>query len=175
MFWNPKLPALGSILLMAAGSLLAADATEPAIVTLRQMKELTPAQAAAALPARLKGVVVCYDAGWHQLYVHDERETLYFNADDFATQPKKGDMVEITGQARGTNVLENPKLSVIGQSALPQAQPLELSDLARDHGEWGPGPGPRAFGGIQPGPPGAVAARKGTQLPDLSARFAGHQ
>src|SRR5271163_602063 len=73
------------------------------IVTLRQLKDLTPAQAAAGPPVRVRGVVVCYDAGWHQLYLHDERETLYFNADDFAVQPIKGDRVEITGKARGTN------------------------------------------------------------------------
>jgi hypothetical protein len=70
------------------------------------------------------------------LYVHDERETLYFNADDFAAQPKKGDLVEITGKARGTNVLENPKLAILGQTALPAARPLELSGLWAEHGEW---------------------------------------
>jgi hypothetical protein len=85
---------------------------------------------------RVRGVVVCYDAGWHQLYIHDERETLYFNADDFASSPNKGDLVEITGKARGTNVLENPKLAILGQTALPAARPLELSDLGLDHGEW---------------------------------------
>ncbi len=106
------------------------------IVTLRQLKSLTTEQAAEGLAVRVKGVVVCYDAGWHQLYVNDNGETLYFNADDFPIQPKKGQIVEITGKARGTNVLENPKLSIIGQSALPSATPLELSDLALDHGEW---------------------------------------
>jgi PAS domain S-box-containing protein len=106
------------------------------IVTLGQLKSLTAEQAAAGMPVRVRGVVVCHDAGWHQLYVHDQRETLYFNADDFATQPNKGDLVEITGKARGTNVLENPKLVILGQAALPAALPLELSDLGHDHGEW---------------------------------------
>jgi hypothetical protein len=100
------------------------------------IKNLTPEQAAAGPPVRVRGVVVCYDAGWHQLYLHDGRETLYFNADDFAVQPSKGDLVEITGKARGTNVLENPKLAILGQTALPAARPLELSDLGLDHGEW---------------------------------------
>jgi PAS domain S-box-containing protein len=106
------------------------------IVTLRQLKDLTPAQAAAGPPVHIRGVVVCYDAGWHQLYLHDERETLYFNADDFVVQPVKGDVVQITGLARGTNVLENAKLTVLGQSALPAAHALALSDLGLDHGEW---------------------------------------
>jgi PAS domain S-box-containing protein len=106
------------------------------IVTLRQLIDLTPEQAAAGLPVHVRGVVVCYDAGWHQLYLHDQRESLYFNADDFAVQPKKGDVVEITGKARGTNVLENPKLVIVGRTPLPAALPLELSELGREHGEW---------------------------------------
>jgi PAS domain S-box-containing protein len=106
------------------------------IVTLRQLKDLTPAQAAVGPPVHIRGVVVCYDAGWHQLYLHDERETLYFNADDFVTQPVKGDLVEITGKARGTNVLENPRLTVLGQTNLPAAHALALPDLGQDHGEW---------------------------------------
>jgi PAS domain S-box-containing protein len=105
-------------------------------VTLSQLKNLTPAQAREGLPVRIKGIVVCYDAGWHQLYVHDDRETLYFDADDFAVEPKKGQVVEITGVARSTNALENPKLKVLGQGTLPAATPLDLSDLAQDHGEW---------------------------------------
>jgi len=75
----------------AGGALGQASATGE-IVTLHQLIRLTPEQAAAGLPVRVRGVVVCYDAGWHQLYVNDERESLYFNADDFAAQPKKGDL-----------------------------------------------------------------------------------
>jgi PAS domain S-box-containing protein len=111
-----------------------AAAANERIVTLRQLKNLTAEQMGS--PVDIKGVVVCYDAGWHQLYIHDERETLYFDADDFATQPTKGDAVEITGNARGTNVLENGKLEILGKTALPTAEPLELSSLGLDHGEW---------------------------------------
>ena len=77
---------MGLWLLAARGALGQATHTAE-IVSLRQLKILTPDQAAAGPPVRVRGVVVCYDAGWHQLYVHDERETLYFNADDFAIQP----------------------------------------------------------------------------------------
>ncbi len=106
------------------------------IATLHQLKNLTPQQAAEGIPARIKGVVVCYDAGWHQLYINDNLETSYFNADDFAVQPEKGQIVEITGKARGTNTLENPKLTILGKGALPAAKRLDLSRLAQDHGEW---------------------------------------
>ena len=127
---------MAGLWLMAACGALGQASNTAEIVTLRQLKSLTPEEAAAGPPVRVRGVVVCHDAGWHQLYIHDERETLYFNADDFAVQPNKGDLVEITGKARGTNVLENPKLSILGQTALPAARPLELVDLGLDHGEW---------------------------------------
>jgi PAS domain S-box-containing protein len=106
------------------------------IVSLRQLKSLTSQQAKEGPGVRVKGVVVCYDAGWHQLYLHDGRETLYFNADDFSTQPETGQAVEITGRARGTNVLENAHLSVLGEGTLPAAKRLGLSELASEHGEW---------------------------------------
>ena len=136
MRWRQHLFWIVGIWLAAVGVSLGRSGATGEIDTLRQLKDLTPEQAAAGPPVRVRGVVVCYDAGWHQLYLHDERETLYFNADDFAVQPKKGDLVEITGRARGTNVLDNPKLAILGQAALPTARPLELSDLGLDHGEW---------------------------------------
>jgi PAS domain S-box-containing protein len=127
---------IAAVWLTAASAALGQASSTGEIVTLRQLINLTPAQAAAGPPIRVRGVVVCYDAGWHQLYLHDGRETLYFDADDFAVQPEKGNLVEITGRARGTNLLENPKLVILGHAPLPVAYPLELADLGRDHGEW---------------------------------------
>src|SRR6185312_16273641 len=68
-------------------SLLSHRSARAEIVNLHQLKPLTRAQAGAGVPIRIKGVVVCYDAGWHQLYLHDGVETCYFNADDFRIQP----------------------------------------------------------------------------------------
>jgi len=121
------------VLLMAAClsapcGALGQEFTNGEIVTLHQLKNLTPKQAADGLSVRLRGVVVCHDAGWHQLYLHDGHETLYFNADDFAVQPQKADLVEITGRARGSNILENPKLVILGRTAMPAARSLELSE-----------------------------------------------
>lgn len=123
-------------LLAACGSAYGQTSASEPLTTLRQLKDLTPQQAAEGPPVRLIGVVVCYDAGWHQLYVHDGRETLYFNADDFRTQPELGQSIELTGRARGTNTLENPKLTILGPAVLPTPKRLALSELAGDHGEW---------------------------------------
>ena len=132
----PILLATGIALWAGAFVAEAQPSSASQIVTLRQLKNLTPQQAAEGGPVRVKGVVVCYDAGWHQLYVNDNLETLYFNADDFAVQPEKGQIVEITGKARGTNTLENPGLTIIGRGALPPAKRLDLSNLAQNHGDW---------------------------------------
>ncbi|SPE53215.1 exported hypothetical protein [Verrucomicrobia bacterium] len=128
--------AAGVALLLLVSSLGFAQTPGEELTTLRQLKNLTPAQAAQGPSVALQGVVVCYDAGWHQLYVHDGRETLYFNADDFGTQPETGQAVLITGRARGTNVLEGANLTVLGPGTLPPPKRLELSELANDHGEW---------------------------------------
>jgi PAS domain S-box-containing protein len=132
----PNLVLMVAFLLGAVSRALGETSAKGEIVSLHQLINLTAEQAAAGPPVQIKGVVVCQDSGWHQLYLSDGHETLYFDADEFPVQPKKADLVEITGRARGTNVLENPKLVVLGQTALPEAYHLELSDLGQDHGEW---------------------------------------
>jgi hypothetical protein len=104
------------------------------IVTLTQLNRLGPSDE--PRPLRLKGVIVCYDAGWHQLYLHDGERTSYFNADEFKTQPEVGQEVEITGLARSSNSLANLHLKILRKSELPSAIPLRLSELAREHGAW---------------------------------------
>jgi len=84
---------------------------------------------------QVDGVVLCADAGWHQLYVYDGRDTLYFSADAFDRLPTKGQRVEITGTVRGDQQ-ENLHLTVSGSARLPPATPLEIFQLALDHGHW---------------------------------------
>ena len=131
------------ILLACAGGLLTcfqtaeAQAPKPGpIVTIDELKHLTHDQVSGNRPVRLQGVVVCYDSGWNQLYIHDGHNTGYFNPHDFQTQPETGQTVEVTGTTTGDNVLLNPKLSVLGQGSLPAAKRLALSALASDYGEW---------------------------------------
>ena len=106
------------------------------IVTAHELKNLTPEQALTGRPIRLKGVVVCYDSGWNQLYVYDGQETVYFNPHNFQTQPEIGQLVEITGQTAGDNALTNASLTVLGQGNIPPAKKLELSQLGTDWCEW---------------------------------------
>ncbi len=104
------------------------------ITSLSQLIHLQPVSD--PKPMRLKGVIVCYDAGWHQLYLHDGEHTSYFNADDFKVRLELGQEVEITGLARSSNVWTNLGLTVLGKKALPPAKVLKLNELAREHSEW---------------------------------------
>ncbi len=125
-----------SVAALAAFLFLAQVLLASEVQTLQQLASVTPDQIQAGAPVRLKGVVVCYDAGWHQLYFHDGRQTLYFNADDFPEKPAPGQSVELSGKVRGTNMVGNPHLTILGQAVLPPAKRLGLADLAREHGEW---------------------------------------
>ena len=104
------------------------------VVSLDQLRTLTPQ--ATARPLRLHGVVVCYDAGWHQLYLDDGSDTEYFDADNFSVQPEKGQWVEITGIVATNNSLMNLNLTILGPTNLPPAKPMKLSELAAEHGQW---------------------------------------
>ncbi len=80
--------------------------------------------------------MVCYDAGWHQLYLDDGQDTEYFNADEFSVQPEKGQQVEITGSITASNALANLHLSILGTTNLPAARPMKFAELGGEHGQW---------------------------------------
>ena len=121
-------------------SLAAARAAQGALakesVTISRLHNLPASSTNENHAFRLKGVVLCCDAGWHQLYLHDGNETEYFNADDFHILPKKGELVEITGSVRGGDRRENLNLSVLGPTSLPRATPLAITKLGQSRGQW---------------------------------------
>lgn len=126
----------GLILLMLASGGAAENSLPDAIVSLGQLRGLATASTNETHALRLKGLVLCCDAGWHQLYVHDGKETAYFNADDFPISPMKGQWIEITGNIRGSDQFEHLNLTVLGTRTLPPAKPLAIPQLAQEHGQW---------------------------------------
>src|SRR6185436_17879780 len=58
------------------------------ITSVSQLNRLQPTST--PKPIRIRGIVVCYDAGWHQLYLHDGAHTTYFNADEFKAPMELG-------------------------------------------------------------------------------------
>ena len=137
VFW-PWLMVLAIVFgwLQTACPAIAQNSLTNEITSLSQLDTLTPEAAGLGRPLRLNAVVLCSDAGWHQLYLYDGRQTDYFDADNFTALPPKGQQVELTGVARGSNVLELLNLTVRGAVALPSALPLGIPDLAQAHGQW---------------------------------------
>src|SRR5437899_7309723 len=130
----PNLVASLCILLFGELAVPAHAAENKEITSVFELNHLQPAEN--PTPLRLKGIIVCYDAGWHQLYLHDGEHTTYFNADVFKTQPEPGQEVQITGFASASNAFTELSLNVLGRKPLPKAIPLRLQDLAREHSEW---------------------------------------
>ncbi len=108
------------------------------IITIHQLKNLTPEQSALGHPVHLTGVrcFLLYDSGWNQLYVCDGHETGYFNSHDFLTQPQTGQLVEIFATTAAGNSLTNAKLTVPSPGTVPDAKKLELPQLGGDWSEW---------------------------------------
>ncbi|MDB6121678.1 MAG: hypothetical protein JWQ71_671 [Pedosphaera sp.] len=124
----------GMLAFLPAGGVAAS--TNQEITTIHELKSLTREQALAGRAVQVTGVVVCYDSGWNQLYVHDGQETGYFNPHNFQTQPETGQLVKITGTTTGDNGMTNARLVVVGKGSIPRAKPMELSQLASDWCEW---------------------------------------
>ncbi len=115
-----------------------ADASKE-VRTFSQFWLLSREEALKSRPVRFQGVVLCYDAGWGQMYMHDGTETKYFSPQIHPTPLPSGTKVQITGTtdfAAGFPVLTNVQLVVQGSSALPPAVSLELRDLAKQSGQW---------------------------------------
>ena len=90
-------------------------------------------------PVRFDGVVLCYDLGWGQFYVHDGNETSYLNPRLFQSPFEAGQRIQITGQAfiaEEGPTLTNLAISLAARGTLPSAKPLRLAQLGTDWSQW---------------------------------------
>lgn len=112
---------------------------EAEVTTFRQLDLLRPAQAADGRVATFNGVVLCYDGGWGQLYIHDGTEVRYFSPQQFTSTFEQGQQVSISGKTAvidGRPGLTNLTIHAEGLRELPPAEPLDLSMLGSNHGQW---------------------------------------
>jgi signal transduction histidine kinase len=125
----------GRAFVALGGQLLAAEE----ITTFKQFSALSRGQSSEGRPVRFQGVVLCYDLGWGQLYVHDGSEVRWFNPREISTHPSIGQLVEITGTTtvvENYNWLTNLTLTVLKEGALPAAKPYAPAQLTNDLGQW---------------------------------------
>ena len=117
----------------------AAAVSIPEITGFGQYYSLSPEQAAQNLPIRIRGTVLCYDAGWGQFYVNDGTVTSYLKPGKIPLRLSRGQFIELTGQtAFGQGALgwTNLHVSVVGSRPLPMARRLSLPNLVGEYGQW---------------------------------------
>ncbi|HLH55291.1 MAG TPA: HAMP domain-containing sensor histidine kinase [Verrucomicrobiae bacterium] len=109
------------------------------ITRFNQFGGLSGREASQGLPIRVKGVVLCSDPAWGQIYIHDGKEAKWFSPLSLTNQLDTGDSVEITGRTAlvdGSAGLTNLSLTIHGRKALPPARRLEIGQFAQEFGQW---------------------------------------
>src|SRR5690242_6851952 len=111
MIWRDSiwtLPCLTvSLAISLSANLLAQSPTTNGLAGSKELQSLTHERAAGGIRFHLKGTILCYDEGWHQLYVHDGNSTTYISPQDTTNAFRPGQSVEITGTALGDNTFTN--------------------------------------------------------------------
>lgn len=136
------------LLLLLAGLVLLAltgkVAAEPAVPVspVRQLRDLSPDQAAKRLPARLRGVVTfCDSRADVGMFVHDATGSIYVKLGEGTNNVNAGDFVEVEGRSGPGDyvpVVNADYVSVLGRRALPVPEPVTYEQLASgsDDSQW---------------------------------------
>jgi PAS domain S-box-containing protein len=133
------------LLIYAAGCLLSVSVgnTQTSltgeVTTFQQFYSLSREQVLPSRPIRFKGVVLCYDADWNQLYVYDGLEAHYLAPTGISAKPLFGQLIEITGRTalvQNNAALTNLDLVILGPGTLPAAKRLELPQFAAGFSQW---------------------------------------
>src|SRR6202453_2953540 len=123
--------------IMWAGS--AAAGTEAGPTNFDEVYHLPQATAAKGLRFTCYGVVLCYDAGWNQLYFGDGKRVYYFPAQKFQISFQQGDYVKISGVTGidGSGLaLTNLEAVVLGKRPTQTPTRIDLTNLVTTSGEW---------------------------------------
>ena len=121
------------VFVLAAAMLTACRSTPPLLTELREVARLSPAEAAAGRPVRLRGVSIYSHPPSHLLAIQSEDAGIYVETGDGATEIPPGRSLEIVGTtAEGdagpiviaTDVIDH------GAAALPAAPAIPIHDLA---------------------------------------------
>lgn len=114
--------------------------TLPVLTKIRQVRELSPAQAAWEYPVKIRGVITL--AYQHtRTYVQDESAGIYIRSRQFRGDFKAGDVVEIEGTSNPgwyAPIIVPTKMTVVGSAPLPESLPVSLFQMASGQydGQW---------------------------------------
>jgi hypothetical protein len=130
--WVVLLPSL--VFFVAARRAAAETPPLPTLTSVRQVRDVTPEQAAKGYPVRLRGVVTfceaTYDLG---MFIHDATGGIYVKLGEGTNDFNAGDDVEIEGQSGPGDFLPvvlAEQVKVLGRAALPTPDPVTYARLA---------------------------------------------
>jgi signal transduction histidine kinase len=109
---------------------------------LRQLREVSPEQAAKRLPVRLRGVVTFCDARVDLgLFVHDSTGSIYVKLGEGTNNINAGDEVEIEGRSGAGDfvpVVNAERVTILGRDALPAPDSVTYEQLAtgNEDAQW---------------------------------------
>jgi signal transduction histidine kinase len=130
----------GALLGLAAVTSLPPPAMAAEVASFQEWYGMSPEALAQGHPVRIDGVVLCYDAGWGQLYIHDDQQTAYFSPGSFPIALIPGQAVQLTGSTAisldGSASLTDLQVALRGEGKLPHARKLTLSQLHLASGDW---------------------------------------
>jgi signal transduction histidine kinase len=121
----------------------AAAAPDPvALSPVRQLREVSPEQAAKRLPVRLRGVITFCDARVDLgLFVHDTTGSIYVKLGDGTNNINAGDEVEIEGRSAAGDyvpMVNAERVTIVGRGALPAPNRVTYEQLAsgNEDSQW---------------------------------------
>jgi PAS domain S-box-containing protein len=121
------------VTLVALPALGAADPA-PALTTAAAIHALTPAQAAAARPVRVRAAVTFVNEDGLYLFLQDASDGIFVDASDAPSPPARpGDLALVEGvTAPGLFApqIRLSRLTVVGRASLPPARPSTYAELA---------------------------------------------
>lgn len=124
---------------MAAGAQAAVSGAGSDVTSLGEYHALRAEELREGRAIRLHGVVLCFDRGWGQFYVHDGKQAAYFDPRPFSQELEVGQRIELTGLALGHDgavTLTNVQVAVEGRASLPRPESLPISQFDRSWGQW---------------------------------------
>jgi diguanylate cyclase (GGDEF)-like protein len=139
---NVRLLVLGVLVVIAAGAPARLRSLAPRELTeVREIRALTPQQAAQARPVRLRGIVTV-PSGWkNSFFFQDGTAGISVDRSQASPQVQPGQLVEIrgvTGPGGFAPVVIAASVRVLGKGTLPPARRFESSELAsgKQDSQW---------------------------------------
>jgi hypothetical protein len=138
--WIVLLPTL--VFSVAARRAAAQTAELPTLTSVRQVREVTPEQAAKRYPVRLRGVVTFCEASYDMgMFIHDATGGIYVKLNEGTINLNAGDDVEIEGRSGPGDfvpVVRLERVKVLGRAALPDPDRVTYEQLATgsEDGQW---------------------------------------